>query len=474
MTGSEHRIPSLAARESADSSETTDLERIVAAASDLTLVLDASGVVTRVIVGGALSADAGVAGWEGRPIEETLVPEGRTKLIAAREALEAGRPLPSGLELTHVLGDGVERPMRYTMIPYGAGAMLLGRDQAGLAEQQRQLVDAQLTLERTYEAQREFDTRYRMLLRAVNDAVAFVSAGDGTIGDLNEPAAALLGGTREGLMGTRLAEALGDTAPDGLMDEIDRAATRDAREPVVAAADASGRGIAIAPQLFRAAGKRSYLCRLSDPDAEAGGAPGISADVSLLFERSTDAVVFATLSGKIATANEAFLDLVGAARLADLRGQNLAGFLGRGRVDLNVVAENARRAGTMRLYATRMVSELGAETPVEMSVTYLNDRTDPLLGLVIRDAARSEAVRAGPAPAAMESASSVMELVGSATLREIVAETTDVVEKMCIETAVQLTRNNRVAAAEMLGLSRQSLYVKLRKYGLLNYDPNET
>jgi DNA-binding NtrC family response regulator len=49
-----------------------------------------------------------------------------------------------------------------------------------------------------------------------------------------------------------------------------------------------------------------------------------------------------------------------------------------------------------------------------------------------------------------------------------VAATTDVVEKMCIETAVELTDNNRVAAAEMLGLSRQSLYVKLRKYGLLS------
>ena len=65
---------------------------------------------------------------------------------------------------------------------------------------------------------------------------------------------------------------------------------------------------------------------------------------------------------------------------------------------------------------------------------------------------------------------SIMELVGSSTLKDIVAETTDVVEKMCIETAVELTRNNRVAAAEMLGLSRQSLYVKLRKYGLINQD----
>ena len=64
----------------------------------------------------------------------------------------------------------------------------------------------------------------------------------------------------------------------------------------------------------------------------------------------------------------------------------------------------------------------------------------------------------------------VMELVGSSTLKDIVAETTDVIEKMCIETALELTRNNRVAAAEMLGLSRQSLYVKLRKFGLLNKD----
>jgi len=62
---------------------------------------------------------------------------------------------------------------------------------------------------------------------------------------------------------------------------------------------------------------------------------------------------------------------------------------------------------------------------------------------------------------------SVKELVGQATLKDIVAETTNVVEKMCIETAVTLTMNNRVAAAEMLGLSRQSLYVKLRKFGLL-------
>ena len=44
--------------------------------------------------------------------------------------------------------------------------------------------------------------------------------------------------------------------------------------------------------------------------------------------------------------------------------------------------------------------------------------------------------------------------------------TTDVIERLCIEAALELTRDNRASAAEMLGLSRQSLYVKLRRHGL--------
>jgi DNA-binding NtrC family response regulator len=86
---------------------------------------------------------------------------------------------------------------------------------------------------------------------------------------------------------------------------------------------------------------------------------------------------------------------------------------------------------------------------------------------VIRDISRAEFGRPAADPVSKDAAQSVVELVGNATLKDIVADTTDVIEKMCIETAVELTGNNRVAAAEMLGLSRQSLYVKLRKFDLL-------
>jgi DNA-binding NtrC family response regulator len=62
------------------------------------------------------------------------------------------------------------------------------------------------------------------------------------------------------------------------------------------------------------------------------------------------------------------------------------------------------------------------------------------------------------------------ELIGRVPLKDIVRESTDVIERLCIEAALQLTGDNRASAAEMLGLSRQSLYLKLHRYGLGELD----
>ncbi|MFP4146220.1 MAG: helix-turn-helix domain-containing protein [Halorhodospira sp.] len=58
-------------------------------------------------------------------------------------------------------------------------------------------------------------------------------------------------------------------------------------------------------------------------------------------------------------------------------------------------------------------------------------------------------------------------LVGQVPLRDLVREATDLIERMCIETALRATQDNRASAAELLGLSRQSLYSKLRRHGLM-------
>jgi transcriptional regulator PpsR len=225
--------------------------------------------------------------------------------------------------------------------------------------------------------------------------------------------------------------------------------------------------------VFRAAGDKVLLCRIEAAETAETVAADLSKTLSQLYRDGPDAMVFTDGSGMIRSANEAFLSLTDAGQLVDVKGKSLGEFLSRGSVDLKVMIDNAARTGKMRLYSTRLEGAFGSQLAVEVSVTHMPGAG---FAFVLRDTSRLEVMRdssapipaqPGAAPMSDDAMRNVMDLVGSAPLKDIVSATTDVVEKMCIETAVELTNNNRVAAAEMLGLSRQSLYVKLRKYGLI-------
>ena len=51
-------------------------------------------------------------------------------------------------------------------------------------------------------------------------------------------------------------------------------------------------------------------------------------------------------------------------------------------------------------------------------------------------------------------------------LKDIVRDSTTLIERLCIEAALKLTDDNRASAAEILGLSRQGLYSKLKRFGI--------
>jgi len=103
---------------------------------------------------------------------------------------------------------------------------------------------------------------------------------------------------------------------------------------------------------------------------------------------------------------------------------------------------------------------------VEISAVGMLQGDVPCLGFAIRDVERRLASDSRSTREIPRSPGQLAELVGRMPMRDIVSETTDLIERMCIEAALELTHDNRASAAEMLGLSRQSLYVKLRRYGL--------
>jgi len=110
--------------------------------------------------------------------------------------------------------------------------------------------------------------------------------------------------------------------------------------------------------------------------------------------------------------------------------------------------------------------QYGSNAQVEISATSVPHGDQPCLGFTIRDVGRRLSGDARAARELPRSVGQLTELVGRVPMKDIVGETTDLIEQLCIQAALELTRDNRASAAEMLGLSRQSLYVKLRRYGL--------
>jgi len=98
---------------------------------------------------------------------------------------------------------------------------------------------------------------------------------------------------------------------------------------------------------------------------------------------------------------------------------------------------------------------------VEVSCVRVEDARGDFIGLCVRPSAAPDA------ELAPRSAQQIADLVGRVPVKEIVRKTTDTIERMCIEAALELSSDNRASAAELLGLSRQSLYVKMRRYGIV-------
>jgi transcriptional regulator PpsR len=447
------------------------MTEILSTAADITLMVAPSLRIVSVLVNPAHRAFGQLTDWEGMQLPDILSEESQRKLTLRLADLDGGRRGLS-VELNHASQQSWDFPVRYSMHRMGpdGSLLMLGRDLRPLAEVQQQLVTAQLALERDYEAQRELDTRYRVLMEMTRDPVMLVSMSSGKITDLNPAAAGLLGGTRPELIGTAVAQEFDGRRRGEFLEALSNIATADAATPVEVTARRSQRRVLVTPKLFRAAGERILLCLIDPAERAPHASDELGENLQRLYHEGVDGIVFADADGVIRAANEAFLNLTDASGIAAVRGRSIADYLVRGQVDLRVLMDNVKRTGQIRLYATRLTTDFSGQIAVELSASWLNDRPNPVLVLVIRDASRAETLRRANGGMPDEGSRSVMELVGSSTLKDIVAETTDVIEKMCIETALELTRNNRVAAADMLGLSRQSLYVKLRKYGILNRD----
>ena len=446
---------------------------LLTVANDITLIVDGQGVVRDLSSGNDELARELHDDWVGKPWVDLVVADSREKVEALLHDAAIEAAVPRWRHLNFALPGGRELPLLFLVVRTGqaAGRLLaFGRDLRATAALQQRLVEAQQAMERDYWKFRHAETRYRHLFQVASEAVLVVDAATQKILEANPAAARLLGdGGPNSLVGqvfptgvdTRSAEALNlllaGVRATGRADEA-RAELLDAR------GEAS-----VAVSTYRQDRVSHFLVRLGrvQPNADAEPAPSTSSMLLKLVHSAPDCLVVTDLEGRVISANMAFIELAQLTTEEQVRGETLDRWLGRSGVDLSVMISNLRQRGAVRLFATTLRGEYGSVTDVEISATMVPHGDRPFLGFTIRDVGRrlpgAEARGARELP---RSVGQLTELVGRVPLKDIVGETTDLIEQLCIEAALELTRDNRASAAEMLGLSRQSLYVKLRRYGL--------
>ncbi|NDE87231.1 MAG: PAS domain-containing protein, partial [Gammaproteobacteria bacterium] len=111
-------------------------------------------------------------------------------------------------QVNHPLTDNRTAPIVYALSPLDDDGRCLaqGRDLRAVAALQQRLIEAEQSLERDYAKLRLAETRYRLLLQSIGDAVLTVDASTQKIVEANPAAGRLLGDDPKRLAGRALGE----------------------------------------------------------------------------------------------------------------------------------------------------------------------------------------------------------------------------------------------------------------------------
>lgn len=443
---------------------------LLTVANDITLVVDEHGIVRDLSSSIEDPPGDALAAWTGRALVDIVGLESRSKIDSMLRDLVGTGSGPRWRQINVTVDGGVNLPLSVAAVALGGGRSLVcGRDLRAIAALQQRLVEAQQAMERDYWKFRHAETRYRHLFQVASEAVLVVDATTQKVLEANPAVARLIGdGGPHGLVGQIFPLGMDARSVEGINSLLAGVrATGRAESARAELLDARGE-VTVSVSMYRQDRTAHFVVRVSSAQAESTVDTSTSTSAMLLklVQTAPDCLVVTDIDGRVISANAAFVELAQLTTEEQVRGETLDRWLGRTGVDLSVLISNLRQRGAVRLFATTLRGEYGAVSDVEISATMVPHGERPFLGFTIRDIGRRLTGDTRSKRELPRSVGQLTELVGRVPLKDIVGETSDLIEQLCIEAALELTHDNRASAAEMLGLSRQSLYVKLRRYGV--------
>lgn len=445
-----------------------DIVTLAYAAGDFLLAIDEHHVVRDISVN---VRDHGFAAqWIGQKWADTVTVESRPKIAQLLDPQHPSRQLWRQVNHPH---DGDDLPVSYKLIRPATGGwtLAIGRDLRAVSALQQRLLKTQQSMERDYLHLRQTETRYRLLFDNIAYPVLIVDGDSHAVQQANHAAHALLDAASGALEGKSLLGLFDAAHRNAIIAYFGAVAVNNAVPPVSVQLAGHTNMFKLTASAFRQSGRQYWLINIDDGTHKV---PVRRADHYVLevIEKMPDAFVLADEQQTIIAANRAFAELVQAGSVEQLLGMPLGRFIGRPDVDLGLLRKQLRDHQNVRNFGSIVQDLGGGEEPVEISALML-EHDQLLYGYSLRSVGRRERDLPGTGKEFPRSVEQLTELVGRKTLKEIVRESTDLIERMCIEAALIHTADNRASAAEILGLSRQSLYSKLHRHGLGNLIGNE-
>ena len=448
-------------------------------ASDIALVIDAAGVIRNVALGDAAigrRADQ----WVGCHFTDTVTQDTRSKIEQLLQ--EVQRTGVSRRREVNVPGvGGTSIPVAFAAIRLGADGPVLavGRDLRAIAAIQQRFLDAQQELERDYWRQRQTEARYRLLFQVATDAVLVVDAATLTIIEANRAAAELFG--------CGPAQMAGQQAAAGI-----DAGSRPAVEELLSAARASGKPAEIRARLAGPGGTTSLALVDVSATPFRATADGTSQLLLLVRVRSTerrgsdvarrladfvehtpDAVVITDSHGRLQSANPAFLALCAAgATDSTVKGRTLGDLLGDPGHRLAALVAEVRRNGI----ASQVRAPIGGlrgpwmgvrTDEVEISAALLAEGDQECIGFILRRQSPRADLPLQPVDGLAMAIENLAAQLGRVSLPELMQEATHLAERHLIRSALERSRGHAATAAEWLGITPESLSLRLMRHGLV-------
>ncbi|MDY8108502.1 transcriptional regulator PpsR [Fulvimarina sp. 2208YS6-2-32] len=440
---------------------------LVTATADFALLIDADGRVVDVAMRHDVCPPEVYQAWIGKPFIDIVTSE--CKLKAKRLLSDGGNRADIRREINHAIPGAGDLPVSYTMLTLtkDGSRVALGRDLRSVSDLQQRLISAQLSYDHEFERVRSIEAQYRILFETGAETRLVIDPATRLVTEANAVARASCGA--KDVVGTSAEELF---ARDSLT-ELDR---------LIAIAHSSGRTengvlrlrdddrtrVAVALRFFRHLGNARLSLQIQPLGDAAFGQQGGRADdlLAKLGFQLPEALIVLDSKMRIVVANQSYLDLVQIPELTQIVGRDLSGSIGNRGVELRVLKNAVDNQGIVRSLSTQLTPAHGMPITVDIGGTSFESGGDRYYGFVIR---RRERPAMSPVQAGAEvrPANDMIGLVGQMPLRDIVRDTTDIIERLCIEAALELTGDNRASAAELLGISRQALYTKLRRFGII-------